>query len=94
AGNARIVVLHLLPNCAGPPLSQAVGYIGTAITTESVLSYLGLGVPPPHPSWGRMIQEGTRSFFESAPWLVIFPGLALFLFVIFFSVLGEYLRRR
>ena len=93
AGHVRIVLLHLLPNCAGPPLTQAVGFFGTAIATESILSYLGLGVPPPYPSWGRMIQEGTRSFFETAPWLVIFPGLAIFILVLGFSWFSEHLGR-
>ncbi len=94
AGKARIVFLHLLPNCIGPPLSQAIGYIGTAVATESILSYLGLGVPPPYPSWGRMIQEGTRLYFESAPWLVIFPGIALCLFTVGFALLGDLLQKK
>ena len=93
AGNGRIVFLHVLPNCVGPPLSQAVGYIGTAIATESTLSYLGLGVPPPYPSWGRMIQEGTTLFFDSAPWLVAFPGMALLLLVVCFSLLSDFMQK-
>ena len=93
AGNRRVVFFHLLPNCIGPPFVQAVGYFGTAIATESILSYLGLGVPPPYPSWGRMIQEGTRLYFEAAPWLVIFPGFTLFAMVIGFSWFAENLRR-
>ncbi len=89
----RIVFLHILPNSIGPSLSQGAGYIGGAIATESILSYLGLGVPPPYPSWGRMIQEGTRLYFETAPWLVIFPGIALFLVVICFSIVTESLKK-
>jgi ABC-type dipeptide/oligopeptide/nickel transport system permease subunit len=88
AGQLRIVLYHLLPNSIDQPLTQAVGYFGTAIATESILSYLGLGVPPPQPSLGRMIQEGTRSFFEIAPWLVIFPGVTLFVMVFCFSWLA------
>jgi len=90
---SRIIFRHLIPNSAGPPISQAVGYIGGAITTESTLSYLGLGVPPPYPSWGRMLQEGTRLYFESAPWLVIFPGITLCLVVVCFSLLAERLKK-
>lgn len=90
AGRCRIVFRHLLPNCISAPLTQVSGYFGTAIATEVVLSYLGLGVPPPYPSWGRMIQEGTRLYFESAPWLVIFPGMALVLTVVGFATLGDY----
>ncbi len=93
AGSRRVVFFHLLPNCTGPSLTQAIGSFAAAIATESILSYLGLGVPPPYPSWGRMIQEGTRLYFEAAPWLVIFPGLALFVLVFGFSWFAEKIRK-
>lgn len=93
AGHLRIAYRHLLPNCIGPTLAQAAGFFGTAIATETILSYVGLGIPPPYPSWGRMIQEGTRLYVETAPWLVIFPGIALCLTVMSFTIIADRLRR-
>jgi peptide/nickel transport system permease protein len=92
AGRFRVMFRHLLPNCLQGPLTQITGYFGTAIATEVVLSYLGLGVPPPYSSWGRMIQEGTRLYFETAPWLVVFPSLALVITVVGFATIGDYAR--
>ena len=64
----RIILRHLLPNSFPPALAQITGYFGAAVVAETALSFLGLGVPPPDPSWGRMLEEGARQYFEAAPW--------------------------
>jgi peptide/nickel transport system permease protein len=87
----RVVTRHLLPNLAPVILVVATLGIGTAIRVEATLSYLGVGVPPPVPTWGTMIFEGQR-FFRSAPWLVLIPGTAVVLAVLGFNLLGEGLR--
>ena len=92
ARQSRILLHHIFPNCIGPVLIQTAGYFGTAVGAETVLSYLGLGVPPPYPSWGRMLQEGTRLYFESAPWLTIAPGLALSSTVICLALVTDFLK--
>ena len=88
----RIILRHVIPNSLAPVFVLATGYMGTAIVSEASLSFLGLGVPPPHPSWGRMIQYGARGFLESAPWLTLFPGLALSAVVFSFAFFGDALR--
>ena len=85
----RIIWRHLLPNSFPPVLAQLTGYLGTAVVAETALSFLGLGVPPPSPSWGRMLQEGVRQYFEAAPWATVFPGLALSLTVLSTTLLGD-----
>ncbi len=87
----RVVFRHILPHSLGPIVSYSFGYVSVALVAESALSFLGLGVPPPLPSWGGMLQEG-RVFFEVAPWLIIFPGLALGLAAVSFAILGDLLR--
>jgi ABC-type dipeptide/oligopeptide/nickel transport system permease subunit len=91
ASPARIIVRHLLPNVAG--LVIAVTALGFAqnLLAESVLSYLGLGAPPPAPSWGRMLYEG-RAYYRIAPHLVLAPGIAIVLAVVGFNLLGDALR--
>jgi peptide/nickel transport system permease protein len=91
ASPVRIVVRHLLPNVAG--LVIAVTALGFAqnLLAEAVLSYLGLGAPPPAPSWGRMLYEG-RAYYRIAPHLVLAPGLAIVLAVVGFNLLGDALR--
>ena len=89
AGPVRILFRHLLPNLTRSISVHLSGNFGTAIATEAILSYLGLGVPPPNPSWGRMIQEGTRLYIEVAPWLVLGPGAALIISVLCFAVLAR-----
>lgn len=91
ASPLRIVLKHILPHTISPVLAYATGYIGTALIAESALSFLGLGVPPPYPSWGAMLQEG-RVYLEVAPWLTIFPGVALSVTVFSFVFLGDALR--
>lgn len=88
----RIMVLHVLPNSFAPIMVLASGYLGAAIITEASLSFLGLGVPPPHPSWGRMLQFAAKRWLEAAPWLSIFPGLALTVTVFGFNLFGDALR--
>ena len=91
AGMPRILFKHVLPHSLGPVIAYATGFVSTALVAESALSFLGLGVPPPSPSWGGMLQEG-RQFLEVAPWLVIFPGLALSATALSFVVVGDVLR--
>src|SRR6202789_3593578 len=78
AGRGPIVMKHIFPNAMGPILVVATLGIGGAILTESSLSFLGLGVQPPTPSWGNMLQEG-KDHLTDAWWLVTFPGLAIFI---------------
>ena len=88
----QILINHILPNSFSPVLAQLTGYFGAAMAAETTLSFLGLGTPPPYPSWGRMLQEGARQYFEVAPWTAIFPGLVLSIAVICFSIAGDKLR--
>ena len=88
----RIMWTHLLPNSFPPVLAQVTGYFGTAVVAEAALSFLGLGVPPPFPSWGRMLQEGAYQYFEAAPWATVFPGLMLSITVLSSALLGDVLR--
>jgi peptide/nickel transport system permease protein len=94
ASSMRLIGFHLLPNAM--PIIVVMAVLGTSGTLllDAGLSYLGLGVPPPTPSWGRMIEEAT-TYFRTAPWLAIFPGLAILYAVMGFNLLGYgYLRRR
>ena len=91
-GHRRIIFRHLLPNCLAPVFVLATGYLGTAIVAEASLSFLGLGVPPPEPTWGGMLQFGAKGYLEAAPWLTIFPGLALSLATFGFALFGDALR--
>ena len=86
-----IMLQHILPNCIAPLTVEASLSIATAIITESALSFLGLGVRPPTPSWGQMIADGRSELF-TAPWIVIFPGLAIMLTVLGYNLLGDGLR--
>jgi peptide/nickel transport system permease protein len=88
----RIIWRHLLPSSFPPVLAQVTGYFGAAVVAETALSFLGLGVPPPFPSWGRMLQEGARQYFEAAPWATVFPGLALSVTVLSSALLGDAIR--
>ena len=92
ASDLRIVVRHLLPNVMAPVIIIATVWIGNAIVIEAALSFLGLGTPPPTPTWGAMLAgEGQRNL-ENAPWLAIFPGLAISIVVLSFNMLGDALR--
>lgn len=93
ASSHRIVTRYLLPNVGGIVLAIAALVFAQNLLAESVLSYLGLGPPPPAPTWGRMIYEG-RTFYRTSPHLVIAPGVAIVLAVAAFQLLAEQLRRR
>lgn len=92
AGDGRIMVRHILPNIFAPILILASVTLGFAILVEGSLSYLGLGTPPPTPSWGGMIAGGGGAYLEKAPTLSIFPGVALTLVVLACNLLGDSLR--
>ena len=87
----RIMVMHILPNALTPVLVSATLGIAGAILVESSLSFLGLGVQPPDPSWGNMLMEG-KDVLEIAPWLSLYPGLAILITVLGYNLLGESLR--
>ena len=88
----RIALRHVLPNTLAPLIVLATAQLGSTILTESSLSFLGLGVPEPHPSWGRMLSESAAEYVRTAPWLVIFPGLAISFVVFGTNLLGDALR--
>ena len=92
AGNLRIMFRHILPNVVAPILVLVSVLLGAAIIIEASLSFLGLGVPPPEPSWGGMLSREGRSFMERAPTLALFPGLAISVVVLAFNLLGDTLR--
>ena len=92
AGPVRVMVRHVLPNAIAPVIIHATGFMEGAVLTEATLSFLGLGTPPPDPSWGRMLKEGSEGFLEAAPWLTLFPGLALTLLVFCVALVGDALR--
>ncbi len=91
ASNRRIIFLHMLPNAMAPVLVSAVFGIAGAILTESSLSFLGFGVPPPTPSWGDILSQ-SRDYIEFAWWLTVFPGLAIFMSITAYNLVGEGLR--
>ncbi len=91
-GRVRIALRHLLPNTIAPAIVLATAQFGAAILTEAALSFLGLGIPEPHPSWGRMLSESAAEYIRVAPWLVIFPGIAISLVVFATNLLGDALR--
>lgn len=90
-GDIRILVRHILPNTMAPIIVLATVGMATAIIAEAALSFLGLGVQPPTPSWGTMLNEG-RGFLRTAPHISTFPGLAIMLTVLGFNFLGDGLR--
>jgi peptide/nickel transport system permease protein len=85
----RILVRHILPNLVGPIVVVATAFFGTAIVTEAALSFVGLGTPPPMPSWGNMISGSARTYITSAPWMAFYPGLALSLLVFGVNIVGD-----
>jgi peptide/nickel transport system permease protein len=88
AGPARILLRHILPNVSGPLIVATTMAIGNVILVESVLSFLGLGVQPPTPSWGNMLTGAQELLFE-APRLALWPGMLIFLTVLAFNLLGD-----
>jgi len=91
ASHRRIIFLHMLPNAMAPVLVSAVFGIAGAILTESSLSFLGFGVPPPTPSWGDILSQ-SRDYIEFAWWLTLFPGFAIFIGITAYNLVGEGLR--
>jgi peptide/nickel transport system permease protein len=90
--HARIILRHMVPNVMAPFLIMLTTFVGQAILLEASLSYLGLGVQEPTPAWGLMLQGGAEEYAESAPWVPIFPGLAITLAVFGFNLFGDALR--
>ena len=91
-GEMRIALRHVLPNTLAPLIVLGTAQLGSAILTEASLSFLGLGIPEPYPSWGRMLSESAAEYVRTAPWLVIFPGVAISLTVFGTNLLGDALR--
>jgi ABC-type dipeptide/oligopeptide/nickel transport system permease subunit len=92
ASASRIISRHIWPNATSPIIVQATLLVATAIVTEASLSFLGVGVQPPTPSWGSMLRTGSQ-YLEVAPWLAFAPGVAIFLTVLSFNFIGDGLRQ-
>ena len=90
--HSRIILRHMVPNVMAPFLILLTAFVGQAILAEASLSYLGLGVQEPTPAWGLMLQGGAEEYASTAPWIAIFPGLAIALTVFGFSLYGDALR--
>jgi peptide/nickel transport system permease protein len=91
-GNSRIILRHMLPNVMAPILIMATAFLGEAILLEASLSFIGLGVQEPTAAWGLMLRGAAVEFAETAPWMAIFPGLAISLAVFGFNLFGDSLR--
>jgi peptide/nickel transport system permease protein len=91
ASTRRIIFRHIMPNSMAPIIVYATMSVGGAILTEAALSFLGMGVQPPAPSWGGMLSE-SRSYLFTAPWLMLYPGIAILTTVLGFVLLGDGLR--
>jgi peptide/nickel transport system permease protein len=89
--HSRIMFRHILPNVTGDMIVMGSLWVGSTIVIEASLSFIGLGVPPPVPSWGRMVQEGME-FLKQAPWVSTYSGAAIFIAVIGFNLVGDGLR--
>ena len=92
AGDVRIMLQHIMPQCVAPWLIIASAGLGTAIISEASLSFLGMGVPPTTPTWGGMLSQRGREYFALAPQMAIFPGIAISLAVYGFNLFGDALR--
>jgi peptide/nickel transport system permease protein len=91
-GHIRIILRHMVPNVMGPFLVIVTAFVGQAILAEASLSYLGLGVQEPVPAWGLMLQGGAEEYATTAPWIAVFPGLAIMLTVFGINLFGDSLR--
>jgi peptide/nickel transport system permease protein len=91
-GHTRIIFRHMVPNVMAPFLIMITASVGQAILAEAALSYLGLGVQEPVPAWGLMLQGGAEEYASTAPWIAIFPGLAIMLTVFGINIFGDSLR--
>jgi peptide/nickel transport system permease protein len=92
ASHLRIILRYILPNIMAVIIIIATNALGGVILAEAALSFLGLGVPPPHPSWGEMLSGSGRSYMYKAPWMAIWPGVAISVAVFGFNMLGDALR--
>lgn len=90
--SSRIILVHMLPNVMAPYLIMMTAFIGQCILLEASLSFLGLGVTEPTPAWGLMLSGSAAEFYRQAPWIIIFPGLAISLSVFAFNLFGDSLR--
>ncbi|MGH2375153.1 MAG: ABC transporter permease, partial [bacterium] len=90
--HSRIILRHMAPNVVAPYLVMLTAFLGQAILLEASLSFLGLGVSEPTPAWGLMLRGAAVDFVQRAPWMAIFPGLAISLAVLGFNVFGDSLR--
>lgn len=88
----QVMLRHVLPNVTAPIIILATTSLGGAILSEASLSFLGLGTPPPTPSWGGMLTSTGRSYFEVSPWVAVFPGVAISLAIYGFNLFGDALR--
>ena len=91
-GHARIILRHILPNVTATIIILATIGLGAVILAEGALSFLGFGVPPPHPAWGAMLSGSGRTYMFRAPWMAVWPGVAISLAVFGFNMLGDALR--
>ena len=92
ASDKRIIFRHIAPNCFATYLVLATYYLGFAIIIEASLSFLGVGAPPDVPSWGGMLTSASQEHIKTGPWVGIFPGMAIFIVVLGFNLLGDALR--
>jgi peptide/nickel transport system permease protein len=92
ASHLRIILRYILPNVMAPIIIVGTNALGAVILVEATLSFLGFGVPPPYPSWGEMLSGSGRSYMYKAPWMAIWPGVAISLAVFGFNMLGDALR--
>ena len=92
ASELRVMVHHVLPNIMASILVLGSAFVGAAILIEASLSFLGLGTQPPDPSWGLMLATSGRQYMQTAPWLAIFPGIAISITVMAFNIFGDVLR--
>jgi len=90
--HTRIILRHILPNIIAPYLIMLTAFIAQAILLEASLSFLGLGVTEPTPAWGLMLSGGSADFYKEAPWMIVFPGLAITFAVFAFNMFGDSLR--
>jgi peptide/nickel transport system permease protein len=90
--HARIIFRHIVPNVVAPYLIMLTAFVGQAILLEASLSFLGLGVTEPTPAWGLMLSGSAIDFYQQAPWMIVFPGLAISLAVFAFNLFGDALR--
>jgi peptide/nickel transport system permease protein len=91
-GHTRIILRHMLPNVMAPYLIMLTAFLGQAILAESSLSFLGLGVQEPTAAWGLMLSGNAADFYRQAPWMILFPGVAISIAVFAFNLFGDSLR--